>query len=78
MGSLHGKQKNSTVNKAKTKIQSRRKQDLIYQDLSNEKIKSLTLEDSKAYEIRLVVDVVDRFDAAFRQHFRTRSCVRCR
>ena len=31
----------------KTKIQSRRKQDLIYQDLSNEKIKSLTLEETR-------------------------------
>ena len=78
MGSLHGKQKISTVNMAKTKIQSRRKQDLIYQDLCYEMISRLTLEDPKAYKIRLVVDVVDRFDDAIRQHFRTRSCVRCR
>ena len=39
MGSLHGKQKNSTVNMAKTKIQLRRRHDLIYQDLSNESIR---------------------------------------
>ena len=51
MGSLQGKQKNSTVNKAKTKIQSRRKQDLFYQDLCYEMISRLTLEDPKAYEI---------------------------
>jgi hypothetical protein len=48
------------------------------QDRSNEMEMRLTLEDSNAYEINLVVGVDDRPGAAIRQHFRTRSRVRCR
>ena len=78
MGSQHGKQKNSTVNKNKTKIQSRKSQDLIYEDRSNEMHVRLTLEDSKAYEIRSRCWCSRSSCVAIRQHFRTRSCVRCR
>ena len=53
MGSLHRKQKISTVNKNKTKIQSRKSQDLIYEDRSNEMYVRLTLEDFQSLnEIR--------------------------
>jgi hypothetical protein len=52
MGSLHGNQKISTVNKKKTKIQSRKRKDLIYEDRSNKMYERLTLEDPKPYEIR--------------------------
>jgi hypothetical protein len=45
MGSLHRKQKKSTVNKNKTKIQSRKIQNLIYEHRSNEIHVRLTLED---------------------------------
>ena len=65
MGSLHRKQKISTVNKNKTKIQSRKSQDLIYEDRSNEMYVRLTLEDFKALtRSDLVVDVVDHLPLA--------------
>jgi hypothetical protein len=46
-GFVAWKTKKSTVNKNKTKIQSRKRQDLIYEDRSNERYERLTLEDPK-------------------------------
>jgi hypothetical protein len=51
-GFVAWKTKNFYVNKNKTKIQSRKRQDLIYEDRSDERDERLTIEDPKPYEIR--------------------------